>query len=221
MTKRSNRPQAGKQTQGRLVMWVSLVIIVGVLALMIAASQGGTAAPVEQARLDLDPILGNPEAPVTIIEYGAYGCSSCKAWHQAGVIDDLLVKYAGQVRFIFRDFPVIVPAYDEMAAALAQCVLDQGNDLFWKFHDALYSDAQQGFSTQEQLLELAEQIGAEPAALIVCAQNGTHRQTVQYDLDRARNLGLRGTPAFLINGERLFDASPEQLEAAVQQALAT
>ncbi len=59
-----------------------VTVLVGVLALIL--SNTGSATPaVAQARLDLDPILGNPDAPVTIIEYGTYACLACRSWHQA------------------------------------------------------------------------------------------------------------------------------------------
>ena len=96
------------------------------------------------ARLELDPILGDPDAPVTLIEYGAYGCHACKYWHEEGIVEALLEEFEGQVNFVYRDIPIIVPPYSQMAAEIAQCALDQGNEQFWTMHDAIYVQAEQG-----------------------------------------------------------------------------
>lgn len=172
----------------------------------------------EQDRLELDPILGNPDAAITIVEYGAYACSACRAWHQAGIIDQILEAYPGQVRFIFRDFPVISPAYDQMAAQIAQCALDQSQTTFWGFHDALYTRAD-FTSSRDDLFTLGVDVGLDREALRSCYEAGTHRQTVQYDEQRARSLGLPGTPSFLVNGARIFNATPSVLQAEIEKLL--
>ncbi len=196
-----------------------VTIIVAVLVLIL--SNTGSASPaVAQDRLDLDPMMGNPDAPVTIIEYGAYACPACRMWHQARIVEQILAAYPNTVRFVFRDFPVINPPYDRMAAAVAQCALDQSQEGFWAFHDALYTIATPG-SAQDDLIRLGEQVGLNGEALRACAEANTHYATVQYDEARARNLGLPGTPSFLVNDIRLFNATPDTLQAAVVQALAS
>jgi hypothetical protein len=103
-----------------------VTVIVGVLVLIL--SNTGSATPaIAQERFDLDPILGNPDAPVTIIEYGAYACLACRSWHQARIVEQMLAEYPDQVRFILG-FPD--PPYDRMAAAVAQCALDQSQEGF-------------------------------------------------------------------------------------------
>jgi len=186
-------------------------------ALAITTVFNPTRPPVD-ARLDLDPILGDPTAPVTIIEYGAYGCEACRAWHQAGIIDQVLNRYPRQVRFIFRDFPVIVPAYDQMAAEVAQCALDQDQALFWALHNALYTTVHVGAS-RDTVIEAGNAVGLDAQLLRACAESGQHRETVRYDLTRAISLGLPGTPSFLVNDARVFYASPDVLVEFIEQAL--
>ncbi len=214
---RMARRKSARQQQ----MFITGGLVIAIIgALVLILSNTGAASPaVAQERLDLDPILGNPDAPVTIIEYGAYACPACRSWHQARIVEQILAEYPGQVRFIFRDFPVINPPYDRMAAAVAQCALDQSQDGFWALHDALYTTALPG-SSQDDLIRLGEQVGLKGDALHACAEANTHRATVQYDETRARNLGLPGTPSFLVNDIRLFSATPDTLRAAVEQALA-
>lgn len=219
---RKQRDAKRKQSEQRKKLLTTAATIGGVvlLVVIIALSGGGAAPPVAQARLDLDPVMGSADAPVTLIEYGAYACPACKAWHQQGIVEDILAEFPGQVRFIFRDLPIISPSYDRMAAELAQCTLDQSLDVFWTFHDLLYTEAQQGFSRFETLLSLASRSGAEEASLQSCYEAGTHRQTVAYDFQRAQSLGLNGTPSWFVNEQRIFNASPQVLRDTILRELA-
>ncbi len=218
----TRRKTRRRKHTGRIQVAGGVIIVLGVLGILIlslTANRGTDVAIVPaESRLEYDPVLGNPDAPVTIIEYGAYGCSACRAWHQAGIIEQILAEFPGQVRFVFRDFPVIVPAYDRMAAATAQCALDQSLEGFWRYHDLLYTAASPG-NSQEQLLELGAQAGLDPQLLQACATAGTHRQTVEYDLSRAMALALPGTPAFLVNGARVFNATPDVLRTEIIRVL--
>jgi len=192
---------------------------VGVIGFIIMSGGGISSAPeVAADRLELDPVLGDPNAPVTITEYAAYGCHACRAWHQQHIVENILNEFPGQVNFVVRDFPVIAPAYDRMAANVAQCALDQSQDMFWALHDGLYTVLDVGAS-QEDILRLGERIGLDYDTLKTCAEDGTHRATVDYDLNRARDLGLPGTPSFLVNGQRLFNPNPQTLRDAVVQAI--
>lgn len=212
----SRRPLSQSQTR-----WIvgGLVILVAAAALVAILSNAGEAAPAAVAeRLTLDPVLGDPNAPVTIIEYGAYGCSACQSWHRSRIIEQILAEYPGKVKFVYRDFPVIAPSYSRMAARTAQCALDQGNDAFWAYHDALFTLAD-ARSSQADLIRLGEQIGLDAEALQACVDANTHVATVQYDEDQGNKLGLQGTPAFFVNGQLLYFASPSGLRKAIEQAL--
>jgi len=214
--RREQRQAERQQQQSRLVMIIGAVVLILGAGLFIL-SQGNVLQYEE--RFDLDPILGNPDAPITIIEYGAYGCEACKAWHEQGIVDDILAEYNGQVNFIYRDMPIIFPAYSQRAAQVAQCGLDQGNDSFWTFHDAIFHDAQQGTASNDDLISLGEGVGLDGNALRECVNNGTHAGTVAYDLNRGRELGINATPTWFINGERVFNANPDTLRQIINRQL--
>jgi protein-disulfide isomerase len=171
------------------------------------------------ARYELDPVYGNPDAPVTLIEYGAYGCSACKFWHEEGFIDDIIEEFDGQVNLIFRDLPIVSPQYDQMVAELAQCALDQSNDLFWVFHDAMYTVARQGVSTANDIVEMGRQVGLDADALRSCYEADTHVETVRFDLNRGTELGARGTPTFFVGNQPIFSANPDTLRDLLQAQL--
>ena len=211
---RRKQKNAKKQKQNLMIAGIALVII-GAFVLFGISNQAGA----YNERFDLDPIFGNPDAPVSIIEYGAYGCHACKQVHESGVLEKIIEEYNGQVNLIFRDIPIISPNYDFMTAQLAQCVLDQSNDLFWTFHDMLYTVARQSASTREELVANGGDLGVDTNALNACYDSGTHAGTVRYDQQRGLDAGVRGTPTFFINGESLFSFSEDAFRAAINKAL--
>jgi protein-disulfide isomerase len=211
-----------KQQHNRQITVISLVMVVAVVALMVYASGGfGTAEipPELLERYERDPYLGAEDAPVTLMEYAAFGCEACKQWHNAGVVEQILEEFPGQVRYIFRDMPIIMPAYSQMAAEVAQCAFDQGNDAYWLMHNALYEQLTMGASTQEQMILVGGALGLDGANLRTCVEAGTHVETVRYDLKRGQSLGIRGAPTWFVNDQRIFEASPATLRQAIQQAL--
>jgi protein-disulfide isomerase len=199
---------------------VAVIVVIGVLLVASGRLRIGPAPSVAQERLDTDPILGAADAPVTIIEYGAYGCSACASWHNSGAVESIIAAYPDQVRFVYRDLPIIAPTYDQMAAELAQCALDQDADGFWDYHDALFSRAGSG-TALETLVSYGASVGLDGDALRACYVAGTHRATVDYDLQRARDLGLTSTPSFFVNDQYIPNASPELIRAAVESALSS
>ncbi len=167
----------------------------------------------------LDPVLGNPAAPVTLIEFGAYGCSVCKRWHEQGAIDDIIEAFDGEVNFIYRDMPIVLPGYSQTAAEIAQCALDQGQEQFWLMHDALFTVARQGQSSAEDLMEIGAQVGLDADALRSCYLSGIHVETVRFDHQRGEALGIRGTPTFLIGEQPVFNGDPDLLRQLLQAEL--
>ncbi len=220
-SKRSKRrAKAHRKQQNQRVMLIGgAVAAIAILISVVVVTTGGSGnvPEIAQERLDLDPLLGPADAPVQLVEYGAYSCHACQGWHEAGIIEGIVAQYDGLVNFTFRDFPVISPRYDQWAAEMAQCVLDQDEDLFWQFHDALYT-THYANSSGPDLFDMAESLGADRTALRQCSEQEVHRQTVAYDLQRAREAGARGTPTFTVNGLTV-QGGPDALVAAIDAAL--
>lgn len=188
-----------KQRQKQLNRYLSIgVAVIVVLALIVVSWPKPEAAPLSAERLEADPALGASDAPVTIIEYGDFGCSACRVWHQAGVRDQVTAEYGDRVQFVWRDFPVIT-AQSPKAAEAGQCAFDQG--MFWEYHDYVY---EQGSSLGiSDLKEYAKQIGLESKQFNNCLDSGQNKAKVDESLNQAYRLGLPGTPAFVVNGQRL------------------
>ena len=197
------RRQANRQRRDWLT--TSLVGVVAVIVGALLLWPRPPAKPVDAARLANDPSLGPATAAVTIIEYGDFGCPSCRAWHQAGILDQIRAKYGDRVRFVWRDFPVITPQSPKAAEA-GQCAYDQGK--FWEYHDALFAHAP-ALSVSD-LKAYAAEVGLDTARFNQCLDSSQHKATVDHDLQDAFARGFRGTPSFLVNNQPL--AGPPSLE---------
>jgi protein-disulfide isomerase len=225
MTKKRGKASSKKRAAGKKQSPPIMAIGGALLAITVIAifflSRPPAAADVPQERLSLDPVYGNPDALVSIIEYGAYSCHSCQSLHQSGLLEQIVAEYDGQVNLIFRDFPYITPAYDQATAEVAQCVLDQSNTAFWHFHDVLYT-VYYMTSTQDELVTIAgnEIGGVDEATLRECVDGNTHIRTVQYDGNQGRQLGLRGTPSLFVGDQRIFSPSAQAIRQAINAELA-
>ncbi len=196
-----------------------LIAAGGVVALLIGA-YGIWSRPdkpeVPEARLTADPYRGPESAPVVITEYGDFNCPSCRAWHLAGVMDQIMESYGDQVRFVWRDFPVITPQSPKAAEA-AQCAQDQG--MFWEYHDLLFDRAPQ--LGLRQLKSYAVEVGLDSDLFNRCLDSAQHQATVERDLREAFRLGFRGTPSFLVNDQPLVGPTPERMVQMIENVLAT
>ena len=160
------------------------------------------------------PILGDPDAPITLVEFGDYQCHYCNVFFQS-IEKDILKNYVntGKVKIIFKDYNII--GEDSVKASQgAHCANDQG--LFWEYHDILYSNwtgENNGWASGTNLTNFAEEIGLDMNKWTECMMQQKHSQTILSSNDDARALELTGTPAFfVINSEggvsKLFGAQP-------------
>ena len=172
------------------------------------------------------PILGNANAPVTLVEFGDYQCHFCNVFFHS-TEGDILKNYVetGKVRMIFKDYNIIGP--DSINASHgAHCANDQG--MFWEYHDILYNNwagENNGWASSENLLQFAQEIGLDIDVWSECMINGEHSQIIVASNDDARALELTGTPAFFVIGPdgkitRLFGAQPyETFERIFEEEL--
>ncbi|RMW40131.1 MAG: protein-disulfide isomerase [Nitrosopumilus sp.] len=160
------------------------------------------------------PILGDSNAPVTLVEFGDYQCHFCNVFFHS-TEGDILTNYVetGKVRMIFKDYNIIGP--DSVNASHgAHCANDQG--MFWEYHDILYNNwtgENNGWASSENLLRMAQEIGLDVEVWSQCMIDGNHSQVIVASNDDARALELTGTPAFFVIGPdgkvtRLFGAQP-------------
>ena len=160
------------------------------------------------------PLLGNQNAPITLVEFGDYQCHFCNVFFHS-TEGQILKDYVetGKVKMVFKDYNIIGP--DSVNASHgAHCANDQG--LFWEYHDILYSNwtgENNGWASSENLGKFAQEIGLDMDEWSECMLNGVHSQTILASNEDARSLELTGTPAFFVIGPdgkttRLFGAQP-------------
>ncbi|MFD1541064.1 DsbA family protein [Nonomuraea guangzhouensis] len=172
----------------------------------------GPPAPPVDANLS----KGSARAPVTIVEFGDFKCPNCRRFAQR-IEPELKSRYldTGIVRVFWRDYPI--RGRDSVRAAMAaRAASRQGR--FWEFHDALYAGEQPRL-TDANLRAVAARIGLDLGRFDADRRDESVRRLVDGDLEFALELGLPGTPAFLINGELLFGAQPvAAFEKAIEKA---
>jgi protein-disulfide isomerase len=167
------------------------------------------------------PVRGNPNAKVTVINFDDMECPFCGRMHQA-LFPSTLNRYKGQVRFIYKDFPLLeIHPWAMHAAVDANCLNAQSNDAYWNYVDYLHAhgDEVSGPDRDEHkswaaLDRIARNQGAlaklDSAHLDACLA-AQDESGIRESLKEAHGLGLEGAPALFINGERINGALPEDL----------
>jgi protein-disulfide isomerase len=218
---KKDAPRRGWLVNRRVVFLgtgVLAVLLVGMLivlqraipGLTVAAGTLPTLTPTERAPLDLAPSIGPSTAPVTIIEYADFGCPTCWYWYKKGTLDQLLAKYGDQIRFIWRDYPVVT-LQSPKAAEAGQCANEQGH--FWEFHDTVYDH--EGKIDGGDLETYATQIGLNMSQFDECLTSHRYRDRVNAEQGEAFNHGYLGAPFFLINDQVLIGPQSLNVFASV------
>ena len=162
--------------------------------------------------VDDDPSLGDPKAPVTIIEFGDYQCPFCRQfWRET--FPRLKKEYidTGKVRFIYRDYPQAVHPEAMLSAMAAECADDQGK--YYEFHDKVFREQDRRgrdvvrFRAPE-LKRWAADIKLDTTAFGACLDEERHKDEVSKDYKDLEGLGIEGTPIFFVNGRALVGAHP-------------
>lgn len=145
------------------------------------------------------PVLGNPDAPITLIEFGDYQCHFCNVFFH-NTEEDIIKNYVktGKVKIIFKDYTIIGP--DSISAAHgAHCADDQG--LFWEYHDILYNNwngENNGWASSDNLFKFAQDIKLDMDEWSDCMVNSKHSEIILASNNDAKDLGLTGTPSFFV-----------------------
>jgi len=155
--------------------------------------------------LDDDPVLGDENAPVTIVSFEDFQCPFCKRSFDQ-TFPQLKKEYidTGKVKYVYRDFPLSFHPEAQPAAEAAECADEQGK--FWEMHDLIFQN--QAIMSNSAYKQWAEQLGLDTAQFNDCLDSGKYRQEVQSDSNYGSQVGVSGTPTFFINGIRLVGAQP-------------
>ena len=184
----------------------------------------GSASVIEsqrQAAQDLaddDPFIGNPDAPVTIVEFGDFQCPFCARFFQE-TEQQIIEKYVktGKVKFVYRDFPLTnIHEHAQKSAEAAECADEQGK--FWPYHDILF-ERQESLGSENYKVWAAE-LGLNVQQFNSCLDSGKYADEVQKDLNDGQLAGVNGTPATFVNGRLIQGAVPyAQFAAVIEEEL--
>ena len=158
--------------------------------------------------LDDDPVKGNPDAPITIVEFSDFQCPFCAKFHST-TLPQLEANYidSGKVKFVYRDFPIQDIHPNAVAAALAsECADEQG--MFWEYHDLVFENQKkwQGLSGNamvDTFEQYALELGLNTSDFNTCFESGKYVDEVKKDLQDGVSYGVTGTPGFFIGNDEL------------------
>jgi protein-disulfide isomerase len=165
-------------------------------------------------------IRGNPDAPVTLEEFGDFQCPPCGQF--AGFVEELRKEYDSRLRLIFRNFPLSAHEHAREAALAAEAAGFQGK--FWEMYDTLYRE-QAAWSKAPNARELFESyagtIGVNLDQFKKDVDSDKARQRVDSDVALADSLGIKVTPTLFINNHPVDqkDKNPEGIRAEINAAL--
>lgn len=164
------------------------------------ASGAVTAAAAER------PALGDPDAPLTIVEYSDYLCPFCGRF-STEVEPVLIERYVdtGLVRIEWHDFPV--QGEQSVEAAIAARAAGR-QDAYWRYHDVLFGLQGDLRYSREELVAIAGELGLDTDRFLSDLDDPALESAVRADLAVGQQLGVRGTPSFLIGGVPVVGAQP-------------
>jgi len=168
--------------------------------------------------VDDDAIKGDPNAPVTIVEWSDFECPFCARFYTE-TLSQIEKEYiaTGKVKFVYRDFPLSFHANAQKAAEAAECAGEQ--EKYWEMHDAIFERGVSGGVTSFK--SYASDIGLNTQKFNECLDSGEMAAEVKKDMADGAALGIGGTPGFIINGQLVSGAQPfENFRQIIEAELA-
>jgi protein-disulfide isomerase len=177
---------------------------------------------------DNDPVLGDPNADVSIIEFSDFQCPFCARAHFDALAQFKQSDYFknNKVNLVYKHFPLSsIHPFAQKSAEASMCAYDQGK--FWEYHDILFEN-QADWSSRgiNAMKEYAQQLGLNTAEFNNCLDSSKYKSEVTKELSQATSSGGQGTPYFIVVNKKTGDAIPisgalpwSQFEAAIQSVL--
>jgi protein-disulfide isomerase len=176
--------------------------------------------PLAQNRALIDfkdaPSIGDPKAPVTLVEFSDFQCPVCRNLHE--VMRGMLKNYP-QLRLVFKDFPIeVLHPWARTAALAGRCAYQQDPAAFWKMYDSIY-DNQEIISAENAWMKMSEyagQAGLNADSFRACMASPEAAAAIEASRANAQKLDVNSTPTIFVNGRRLVGADAHLLEQYIQ-----
>jgi protein-disulfide isomerase len=160
------------------------------------------------------PILGDVNAPITLVDFADFQCPYCAKL--AVELHKVVMARPKEVRLVYKYFPIPNHPYGYLAAEAA--AFAQTKNKFWELHDLLF--ARQKMMSRETILAWVSEIGLDPAELEAAWQQGTYHDRVKRDEAEGDNLKVGGTPTLYLNGRIYNEAlTAEAISRAIDEVL--
>jgi protein-disulfide isomerase len=166
------------------------------------------------AKFDLRdaPVLGDPKAPITIVEYGDFECPVCRNFHDA--LRGMLPNYP-QVKLIFKEFPIDqIHPWARTAALAGRCAYQQDPKAFWKMYDLIYDnqDLISATDVYDKMVDYAGRANLNTDTFKACLSGPQAAAEVNASIENGKLLDVRSTPTVFVNGRPLTGADPHMLQ---------
>lgn len=195
----------------------------GVAGLALASGFGSMAWAQDETVEIPDMVLGDPDAPVEMIEYASFTCPHCARFH-ADVYPQLKADYidTGKVKFVYRE--VYFDRFGLWASMIARCA---GETRFFPFAELLYAEQREWAGSQDpaqvidNLRKLAKTSGMNDETLDACMTDATQAEAlVGWYQTNAERDEINSTPSFLIAGEKYSNMTYDEMKAIIDEKLA-
>ncbi len=174
---------------------------------------------VYKINLSKAPILGNPNAPITLVEYSDFQCPYCA--RTAPDVMAMLEKYPDKVRIVYKHFPLSFHPAARPAAIASVAAQEQGK--FWEFHDIIFkkTSERQLKATEEDMIAYAKEAGLDVARFKqdMDTKSADFEKRVQADYVEGQSVDVRGTPTLYLNGKKVQNRSVGGLAATIDALL--
>jgi len=156
------------------------------------------------------PIRGNPNAPVTIVEFSDFQCPYCAGLEPT--LKQVLKAYPDDVRLVYKDFPLSRHRQAKNAARAAHAAGEQGK--YWEMHDLIFENNTK--LSEDMFRKLAERLNLDINRFMADYRSNRYDRQIQNDINLGKSIGVTGTPTLFINGKRMRYRSFNDFKAAIE-----
>jgi protein-disulfide isomerase len=206
-----------------LVSILALAVAALVIPQMLSISGPGEDMEREEFNLSGQPVKGEADAEVTIVEFGDYLCPGCQAFEQTVMprIERNFIE-TGDAKLYYLDFPL--ERHDPeatLASIAAQCVHKQDVEEFWSYHESLYTQQREIEYNTDGLVSLAEDQDSEidTESLRSCIESRETEAQVKADRTTGIEKEIPGTPTIYVNGAKASSISYSSLESLIESEM--
>lgn len=211
MSKKKNNEQS-------IFIWATVALVIIGAIYLITSSSNDAPIVLPDETIEGEWTKGNPDAKVTLVEYGDYQCPACASVHP--MVDELVSEFSQHIKFVYRHFPLSIHQHAKIASQAAEAAGVQGK--FWEMHDKIYTSQQEWSQSPEAdqlFVTYAEELELDVAEFEADMRSDAIVAKVEAALKSADAAHLRGTPSFFLNGEQYSPASYEDFRSTIRSAV--